>query len=80
MLILQGILRAATTLGGGTNKKTGELIPARDVLRSKPWTGAVWSRWTPSPCLTLRHLLKRSAKGERSCSCMGYRPAGQFRL
>lgn len=33
MLILQGILRAATTLGGGTNKKTGELIPARDVLQ-----------------------------------------------
>jgi hypothetical protein len=33
MLILQGILRAATTLGGGTNKKTGEVIPARDVLQ-----------------------------------------------
>lgn len=33
MLILQGILRAATTLGGGTNKKTGEVIPLRDVLQ-----------------------------------------------
>lgn len=33
MLILQGILRAATTLGGGTNKKTGEVIPSRDVLQ-----------------------------------------------
>ena len=33
MLILQGILRAATTLGGGTNKKTGELIPKRNVLQ-----------------------------------------------
>ncbi len=33
MLILQGILRAATTLGGGTNKKTGEIIPVRDVLQ-----------------------------------------------
>lgn len=33
MLILQGTLRAATTLGGGTNKKTGEVIPARDVLQ-----------------------------------------------
>jgi hypothetical protein len=33
MLILQGILRAATTLGGGNNKKTGEVIPARDVLQ-----------------------------------------------
>ena len=33
MLILQGILRAATTLGGGTNRKTGEVIPLRDVLQ-----------------------------------------------
>lgn len=33
MLILQGILRAATTLGGGTNKKTGEVIPQRNVLQ-----------------------------------------------
>lgn len=33
MLILQGTLRAATTLGGGTNKKTGEVIPKRNVLQ-----------------------------------------------
>jgi len=33
MLILQGILRAATTLGGGNNKKTGEVIPMRHVLQ-----------------------------------------------
>ena len=33
MLILQGILRSATTLGGGTNKKTGEIIPERPVLQ-----------------------------------------------
>ena len=33
MLILQGILRAATTLGGGTNRKTGEMIPLRNVLQ-----------------------------------------------
>jgi hypothetical protein len=33
MLILQGLLRAATTLGGGTNKKTGEIIKPRDVLQ-----------------------------------------------
>lgn len=33
MLILQGILRAATTLGGGTNRKTGEVIPVRNVLQ-----------------------------------------------
>ena len=33
MLILQGILRAATVLGGGTNKKTGEVIPERPVLQ-----------------------------------------------
>jgi len=33
MLILQGLLRAATQTGGGTNKKTGEIIPVRDVLQ-----------------------------------------------
>ena len=33
MLILQGLLRAATTIGGGTNKKTGEVIPFRNVLQ-----------------------------------------------
>ena len=33
MLILQGVLRAATVLGGGTNKKTGEVIPQRPVLQ-----------------------------------------------
>ena len=33
MLILQGILRAATTIGGGTNKKTGEVTPKRNVLQ-----------------------------------------------
>ena len=33
MLILQGLLRAATTIGGGTNKKTGEIMPLRNVLQ-----------------------------------------------
>lgn len=33
MLILRGTLRAATTLGGGTNRKTGELIPVRQVVQ-----------------------------------------------
>ena len=33
MLILQGTLRAATVLGGGTNKKTGEITPERPVLQ-----------------------------------------------
>lgn len=33
MLILQGTLRSATTLGGGINKKTKEAIPLRDVLQ-----------------------------------------------
>lgn len=33
MLILQGLLRAATTLPGRTDKKTGEVYPSRDVLQ-----------------------------------------------
>jgi hypothetical protein len=33
MLILQGILRAATTLGGNVSKKTGEIVPQRNVLQ-----------------------------------------------
>lgn len=39
MLILQGLLRAATTLGGGTNKKTGELTPLRNVLQLETLDG-----------------------------------------
>ena len=39
MLILQGTLRAATTLGGGTNKKTGEVIPLRNVLQVETLDG-----------------------------------------
>lgn len=33
MLILQGLLRAATTLPGRTDKKSGEIYPSRDVLQ-----------------------------------------------
>lgn len=33
MLILQGMLRAATTLPGRTDKKTGEIYKPRDVLQ-----------------------------------------------
>jgi hypothetical protein len=33
MLTLTGTIRAATTLGGGTNRKTGEIIPLRPVLQ-----------------------------------------------
>lgn len=39
MLILQGTLRAATTIGGGTNKKTGEAIPLRNVLQVETLDG-----------------------------------------
>ena len=39
MLILCGTLRAATTLGGGTNKKTGEVIQPRDVLQIETLDG-----------------------------------------
>ena len=33
MLTLTGTIRAATTLGGGINRKTGEAIPVRPVLQ-----------------------------------------------
>jgi hypothetical protein len=33
MLTLTGTIRAAVTLGGGTNRKTGEVIPFRPVLQ-----------------------------------------------
>ena len=39
MLILQGTLRSATPLGGGTNKKTGEIIPLRNVLQVETLDG-----------------------------------------
>lgn len=33
MLQLTGVLRAAQQLGGGVNRKTGEVIPVRSVLQ-----------------------------------------------
>lgn len=33
MLTLTGTIRAATTVGGGINRKTGEAIPQRPVLQ-----------------------------------------------
>jgi hypothetical protein len=33
MLTLTGTIRAATQVGGGTNKKTGEVFPLRSVLQ-----------------------------------------------
>lgn len=33
MLTLTGTIRATAKLGGGTNRKTGEVIPVRDVLQ-----------------------------------------------
>ena len=33
MLTLTGIIRAATTIGGGINRKTGEVIATRPVLQ-----------------------------------------------
>lgn len=39
MLTLTGTLRSATTLGGGVNKKTGEVIKPRDVLQIETLDG-----------------------------------------
>lgn len=33
MLTLTGTIRAATQLGGGLNRKTGEIIPLRSVVQ-----------------------------------------------
>ena len=33
MLTLSGTIRAATVIGGGVNRKTGEVIPQRPVLQ-----------------------------------------------
>lgn len=33
MLTLTGTIRAATQVGGGVNRKTGEVIPVRSVLQ-----------------------------------------------
>lgn len=39
MLTLTGTIRAATVLGGGINKKTGEVIPPRPVLQIEGFDG-----------------------------------------
>lgn len=33
MLTLTGVIRATATIGGGLNRKTGEVIPQREVLQ-----------------------------------------------
>lgn len=33
MLTLKGTIRAATHIGGGVNRKTGEVVPVRAVLQ-----------------------------------------------
>ena len=33
MLTLSGVVRAAMQIGGGVNKKTGEVIPTRSVVQ-----------------------------------------------
>lgn len=33
MLTLTGVIRAATTIGGGVNRKTGEVVPVRAILQ-----------------------------------------------
>jgi hypothetical protein len=44
MLTLTGTIRTVTTLGGGVNKKTGEVIPhstcAPDRGPRQPWSGS----------------------------------------
>jgi hypothetical protein len=56
MLTLTGTIRAVTTLGGGVNKKTGEVIShstcAPDRGPRQPWSGSTSSPSqfrTPSP-------------------------------
>jgi len=39
MLLLCGIIRSASVLGGGLNKKTGELIPPRNVVQIETLDG-----------------------------------------
>lgn len=48
MLTLTGTIRAVTTLGGGVNKKTGEVIPTDLCSRSRASTTVVWFNSSPS--------------------------------
>lgn len=48
MLTLTGTIRAVTTLGGGVNKKTGEVIPTDLCSRSRASTTVVWFNFSPS--------------------------------
>jgi hypothetical protein len=52
MLTLTGVIWPITTLGGGVNKKTGEVIPTRPVLQIEGLTTAASSSCSPSPFRT----------------------------
>ena len=81
MLILQGTLRAATVLGGGTNKKTGEIIPERSVLQVETTDnrGLVKMDTITVPSLDGYTGKIRPAR-EHPRSRLGNWPGGEFRL
>ena len=80
MLILRGTLRAATQLGGGTNRKTGEVIPLRDVLQVETLDnrGLVQVNTITVPD---HKLCGQGRPGHQSAgSCLGNWWPGQFRV
>ena len=80
MLILQGTLRAATVLGGGTNKKTGEIIPERSVLQVETTDNrGLVKMYDHRPITGWIYRENRPAR-EHPRSCLGNWPDGEFRL
>lgn len=75
MLILKGTLRATATLGGGTNKKTGEVIPLRNVLQIETLDGRGLVQMTT---ITVPDLaaFKEKAGDQISLPVRAWAPAG----
>jgi hypothetical protein len=71
MLTLTGTIRAVTTLGGGVNKKTGEVIPTRPVLRSRASDNRGLVQLFTLTVPDTKPLRACWRTGDRACACLG---------
>lgn len=75
MLTLTGIIRAVATLGGGVNRKTGEVIPVRQVVQVEGTDNRglvqIYTLTVPDPAKYLDQIGQRIALPVRAWTTAG---------